>query len=122
MAPSDAPLLMTSSSPGDHLLGPPQAVSWISIGWGCVNLFATTVGAGILSVPICFAYCGSFLLALLILIGYGALSAGSLCFIFAAAQHTNARSYLELGGLCFGNVGSAAVLWSLLGLLGALPF
>lgn len=90
----------------------------LALFWACINLYATTVGAGVLSVPICFSYCRSSTLALLLLTGFGVISAASLHFISGAAGRTGASSYLALGERCYGNAGTAAVLWSLLGLLG----
>ena len=93
------------------------AASPLATVWACINLFATTVGAGILSVPICFGYCGSSLLALLLLAVFMVLSAASLLFIAGAAARTGAHSYLHLGERCYGRTGASFVLWSLMGLL-----
>jgi amino acid permease len=86
--------------------------------WASLNLLATTVGAGMLSLPISFAYCGSALPALMLLGFFGMLSAASFRFIFGAAMRMEqAPSYLALGERCFGSRGSAAVLVSLMALL-----
>ena len=104
----DEPLLSSEQPPSPHL----------SFLWAVVSLFATTVGAGVLSVPISFAYCGSSYLATLLLLAFCIASAASLRFIAGAARRTGAKSYLSLGTRCFGDAGSAAVTWSLFGLLG----
>ena len=85
--------------------------------WALVNLLATLVGAGMLSLPISFAYCGSAGPAMLLLLFFCALSAASFNFIFGAALRMEAPSYLSLGEMCFGPIGGRAVLISLLALL-----
>jgi amino acid permease len=86
--------------------------------FACISLVATTVGAGVLSVPISFAYCGSELAGILLLAFFGIISTASLRFIVVAAELMGAPSYLALGERCFGRAGASAVLWSLIGLLG----
>ena len=103
---SAEPLLHASAPP------PPRA----PVLWACINLFATSVGAGILSVPICFSYCGTGL-ALGLLALACAMSAASLRYIAGAAARTGASSYLALGERCYGEAGAAIVLWSLGALL-----
>ena len=102
----------------EPLLPTTVAVATSSLVWSSVNLFATTVGAGVLSVPISFAYCGSVVSGLLVLGAFCALSEASLWFLVEGAERTSTGSYLALGERCFGSAGSAAALWSLLGLLG----
>ena len=96
----------------------PKRVESLHLLWATINLVATTIGAGILSVPISFAYCGSYALAILLLFAFGVLSAASLRFIAEASDCMAAPSYFALGEACFGASGASAVLWSLLGLLG----
>ena len=58
----------------------------------CVSLIATTVGAGVLSVPISFAYLGSISSGCGMLGAFGMLSAASMRFIDIAANRMNASN------------------------------
>lgn len=82
----------------------------------CVNLVATTVGAGVLSIPISFSYTG-LLPGLGILCAFAWLSDASLRYISSASALVNARTYAELGERVYGRTGRQLVLWSLLALL-----
>ena len=111
MTSKTEPLLPTADAPAeDASCGKVFAL--------CISLIATTVGAGVLSVPISYAYVGSVPMGTAMLVFFGVLSAASLRFIDVAANLMNASSYLNLGERCFGRAGASAVLWSLLGLLG----
>ena len=94
----------------EPLLQPAAEVpTLVALCWGSVSLYATTVGAGVLSVPISYAYCGSGWGASMLLVAFGALSAASLHFIAGAASRVGASSYLGLGERCFGLAGAQAV-------------
>ena len=82
----------------------------------CVNLVATTVGAGVLSIPISFSYTG-LVPGLVILCAFAWLSDASLRYISDASALMNAGSYAELGERVYGVIGRRLVLWSLLALL-----
>ena len=82
----------------------------------CINLVATTIGTGILSVPISLSYCG-LAPGLAILAFFAILSSASLRFLSAAAALVHASSYAAIGERVFGTLGRELVLWSLLLLL-----
>lgn len=82
----------------------------------CVNLIATTVGTGVLSIPISFSYTG-LIPGLVILCFFAYLSDASMRFIASASSRMHASSYAELGERVYGRSGRQLVLWSLLALL-----
>ncbi len=82
----------------------------------CVNLVATTVGTGVLSIPISFSYTG-LIPGLTILCFFAFLSDASMRFIASASTQMHASSYADLGERVYGRTGRQLVLWSLLALL-----
>ena len=78
----------------------------------CVNLIATTVGTGVLSIPISFSYTG-LIPGLVILCFFAYLSDASMRFIASASSRMHASSYAELGERVYGRSGRQLVLWSL---------
>eukprot|EP00126_Sphaerothecum_destruens_P007930 Sdes_comp20033_c0_seq1m12820 len=85
---------------------------WSSIG----NLTATTMGAGILSLPVSFAYTGYFT-GTLLLVMFAVFSDYSLVLLVKSARLCGAASLEELGFHCFGRVGAFAVKTVLMMLL-----
>ena len=82
-----------------------------------VNLFATTVGACMLSLPLSLDYAGLWLGSAMVLF-FGLVSDRSLIYLVRSARITGSASYYECGARCLGAVGAKAVLVS----LGALMF
>ena len=82
-----------------------------------VNLFATTVGACMLSLPLSLDYAGLWLGSAMVLF-FGLVSDRSLIYLVRSARITGSASYYECGVRCLGAVGAKAVLVS----LGALMF
>ena len=81
-----------------------------------INLIATSVGTGVVSIPISMSYTG-LMPGLLMLCGFAWLSDASLRFLALAAFSTHASSYAELGERVYGLFGRKLVLWLLLVLL-----
>lgn len=103
----------------EALLGEPagrHGRQWSPVVWATMNMVATTVGTGVLAIPISFSFMG-LAPGLVVLLGFAALSDASLRFIVAASARTGATSYADLGERCFGPTGGAVVLWSLVALL-----
>eukprot|EP00668_Euglena_longa_P032022 GGOE01041305.1.p1 GENE.GGOE01041305.1~~GGOE01041305.1.p1 ORF type:complete len:426 (-),score=145.67 GGOE01041305.1:205-1386(-) len=83
---------------------------------GATNLTASILGISILSMPLVVFNAG-YRLAPFIILLMGALGDVSLCLIVRAAQLTSETSFAGIGHKCFGSVGDAAVLVSLLSVL-----
>eukprot|EP01135_Chromosphaera_perkinsii_P002591 Nk52_evm107s224 gene=Nk52_evmTU107s224 len=85
--------------------------------WGSIgNLAATTMGAGILSLPVSLAYCGLYTgLGLMFL--FAVFSDYSLMLLVRCAKLTNAGSLEEVGEKLYGRVGANIVKTVLLILL-----
>eukprot|EP01052_Picozoa_sp_SAG31_P028497 SAG31_NODE_2755_length_5141_cov_1.849266_4_plen_399_part_00 len=81
-----------------------------------VSLAATTMGAGILSLPISIYYCG-LVLGVAMLILFATLSDISLLYLLRAATLSRCYGFMELGKYCFGESGRRAVVLVLVALL-----
>jgi amino acid permease len=106
----DEPLLQDASVKA----GGPEGASPISV---VITLGVTTMGAGILSLPIATAYCGSMTTGVAFL-GIFALAADyALVLIVRAARNLRVSSLGDLGHACYGSFGSSLVSGTLITLL-----